>query len=215
MSLNDIFLKQNCIGKSTQVHDYAEKYEGFFWSYKDKPIKLLEIGVAKGDSLRSWYEYFPQAQIYGLDIQPCDQYSNDRIKIFQGSQIDKNVLTEIASNGPFDIIIDDGSHVVEHWIETFEFLFPHVKNDGLYVFEDLHCTYDMNRRVDRNHPHIWEYFKKIMEDIHFNGRSKNQNFYGNKKIQGPQVLPLSFNEQHIHAIHLYNSILFIEKNSCL
>lgn len=216
MTLEEIFFKNNCKGKTSFVHDYAEKYDQFLVPYKDKSINLLELGIANGDSLRSWTDYFPEGKIYGLDVIDCSKDNSSRIQTFKGSQSDNALLKSIVEKtGDLDVIIDDGSHIVEHWISSFEYLFPHVKDGGLYIIEDLHCDWDLQRRINPSFPHIWEYFSALMKDIQFNGRNKNGEFYGNKNIHAQQVLPLSYNEQHIHGIHLYNSIIFIEKKNCL
>ena len=55
-----------------------------------------------------------------------------------GDQNDPAILNEMATrHGPFDIIIDDGSHVGEHIITSFRALFPDLTANGLYAIEDL------------------------------------------------------------------------------
>lgn len=44
-------------------------------------------------------------------------------------------------HGPFDVVIDDGSHRCAHVIASFEALFPHVTPDGIYAIEDLQTSY--------------------------------------------------------------------------
>ena len=41
----------------------------------------------------------------------------------------------------FDVIIDDGSHLNQHQIFTFETLYPFVKDGGVYVIEDVQTSY--------------------------------------------------------------------------
>ena len=88
---------------------------------------LLEIGVGRGGSLKMWEEYFPNAKIYGIDIKPdCRQYETERIKIFIGSQSDQEFLqkTCLKITESLDIVIDDGSHVPDDQVASFEILFP-------------------------------------------------------------------------------------------
>ena len=120
-----------------------EFYEAYFAPMRDKKITLLEIGVFGGASLRTWQEYFPRAKIIGADIDPrAKKFERERIrvKILDQSNIDH--LTSLAiSCGPFDIIIEDGSHMWEHQITSLRTLFPFLKDDGIYIVEDLQTNY--------------------------------------------------------------------------
>ncbi|MDP3920786.1 MAG: class I SAM-dependent methyltransferase [Candidatus Omnitrophota bacterium] len=121
----------------------TEIYEPYLTAFCGKPIKLLEIGVARGKSLRMWAKYFPQAKIFGLDINPITRkYERGRIRIIIGSQNDPNVLDGVSREaGTLDIIIDDGSHVNTHILQSFETLFPKLNSGGVYIIEALHCSY--------------------------------------------------------------------------
>jgi SAM-dependent methyltransferase len=127
--------------RPTQGHGYTIFYEYYFKNYRLEKIRLLEIGVLDGRSLATWREYFPHAEIFGLDIDPaCKRFEDDRTKIVIGSQADKETLASVrrAVPGGFDIIIDDGSHYTKHIIASFEGLFEHLRPGGVYVIEDLH-----------------------------------------------------------------------------
>jgi hypothetical protein len=107
-------------------------------------MTILEIGVKDGASLLTWRDYFPAATVWGLDIDPsCSIYGEERIKIAIGSQDDEEVIGRLAADARerFDVIIDDGSHINTLTIKSFELLWPHLKSGGIYIFEDLHCTY--------------------------------------------------------------------------
>ncbi|GHT28252.1 hypothetical protein AGMMS49574_02200 [Bacteroidia bacterium] len=89
-----------------------------------------------------WKKYFPYGKIVSLDIYDKSALQENRIKIYQGSQVDLDVLSRIVDeNGPFDLIIDDGSHVNNHIITTFQYLFPKLKEGGIYVIEDIQTSY--------------------------------------------------------------------------
>jgi hypothetical protein len=122
---------------------YLDLYEKYFKDFKKKPINILEIGVLNGASLRMLKQYFPEAKIYGLDIDPeAKQHEEDRISIEIGNQTDTEVLNRLSDRAKdFDIIIDDGSHVNKHIIKSFEHLFPKLKKRGIYIIEDLGCSY--------------------------------------------------------------------------
>jgi hypothetical protein len=86
-----------------------------------------------------WAEYLPQARIHGFDIVDFTALSSERIAIFCGDQGKREDLDGFArSHGPFDVIIDDGSHASHHQQITLGALFPHLAAGGLYIIEDLH-----------------------------------------------------------------------------
>ena len=130
-------------------HFYTPLYHELFFELRDRPIRLLEIGVggydlktAGGASLAMWADYFPSGQITGIDIAEKRLALNPRVKIYQGSQDDPILLKKICDErGPFDIIIDDGSHVPKHVVTSFHLLFPSLVNGGLYVIEDVQTAF--------------------------------------------------------------------------
>jgi hypothetical protein len=130
-------------------HGYIKYYRRYFGDLRFRKIKLLEIGIGGdgptqgGASLRMWKDYCPRGQIFGINIDDKRPLDPPRIKTFRGSQDDPAFLSEIAdSDGPFDIVIDDGSHESKHVITSFNALFPHVTENGFYVIEDLFFSYD-------------------------------------------------------------------------
>ena len=133
--------------RDTVGHGYSLIYEKYFQPLRSAPLKLLEIGVFDGRSLKLWQEYFPRSEVFGLDIDPdCTRYADERIKILIGSQTDPEILEEIAdqAGGSLDVVIDDGSHFVDDMIGSFRILFERVAPGGLYVLEDIHCAKDRN-----------------------------------------------------------------------
>ncbi len=130
-------------------HLYTPIYNRLFAHRREEPLKLLEIGVggyaverAGGLGLKMWAEYFPMASITGLDVQPKNLILSPRIRVVQGSQTDRSVLEAMsADRGPFDIVIDDGSHHVEHMMSTFMFLYPKMAADGVYAIEDTQTSF--------------------------------------------------------------------------
>ena len=153
MTLDELAIKYDCdkasVGGNPEdpsiEHDYAKIYDQFFTEFRYNPVNLLEIGVLHGNSLNLWYKYFPSANIYGIDIrEDCKEFENDRIKIFIGNQSDKDFLINTFQNIVFDIIIDDGSHKATDQIPSFEVLFNFLKPKGLYIIEDLECSFDSN-----------------------------------------------------------------------
>jgi hypothetical protein len=139
-------------GSDKADHGYAPFYEDLFRGRRERPLKILEVGVGGyerqddptfgGASLRMWKDYFPNAQIWGLDILDKSGVAEDRITIVRGSQTDEALLRGLhRDHGPFDVVIDDGSHIPALTNETFRILFPLLAADGVYVIEDVATSY--------------------------------------------------------------------------
>ena len=125
--------------KSSAHHGYLDHYERYLGGWRERRLKLLEIGVHKGASLRMWREYFPRGFIVGLDIVPgCASEAGDRIAIVIGNQLDTAALDRALEYGPFDVIVDDGGHYVDEQLFSFGYLFPHLQPGGLYLLEDIY-----------------------------------------------------------------------------
>lgn len=125
-------------------HGYAKFYDGFFSSIRTRPIKLLEVGVDKGPSMRMWKEYFPNARIFGVDINPaCVSVAEARVSISIGDQSNpafwRSFVT--AHGTSWDIIIDDGGHYADQIVTTFNSMWDHVSPGGFYCVEDLGTAY--------------------------------------------------------------------------
>lgn len=136
-SLTEIATKH---GTDKVCHKFTEVYAKAFEKLRDKPLHILEIGIWKGESLRTFKEYFPLAKIYGIDIHDKSQYIEDRIDIERGDQSDTKFLETVFPGIIFDIIIDDGSHHMHHQQISLEYLMPRLKEGGLYILEDLHTS---------------------------------------------------------------------------
>ena len=123
---------------------YFDVYDRHFSKYRNKEVIILEIGVFHGGSLQMWKDYFgDKAKIYGIDVNPrCKELEEENIKIFIGSQSDRKFLNEVKEAIPkVDILIDDGGHKMKQQIVTYEELFDHIKDDGVYLCEDVHTSY--------------------------------------------------------------------------
>ncbi|ESZ75230.1 class I SAM-dependent methyltransferase [Mesorhizobium sp. L103C105A0] len=125
---------------------YLDAYEDIFADFRNKPVRLLEIGVQNGGSLEIWRQYFPQAElIVGCDINAASgklTFDDEKIAVIVGDANTADVERDIvAQTAKFDIIIDDGSHRSSDIIRSFARYFPHLAVGGLYVAEDLHCSY--------------------------------------------------------------------------
>lgn len=134
------------------AHGYCAFYEDLFAPRRNDDLRILELGVGGfdmpddpshgGASLRVWKGYFPKAEIWGLDLLDKHSLAEERIHIIQGSQTDRTLLEELVnSEGPFDIIVDDASHIPSLTLMSFEVLYPLLAPSGIYVIEDLSTSY--------------------------------------------------------------------------
>lgn len=123
-------------GDKGNAHTYIDVYNIIFREYRYKKISLLEIGILEGHSIRMWKEYFINAKIYGYDI-------NDKthLKLSDNSttiiKADATEEKNFHDNITYDIIIDDGSHIVSDQIKSFEILKPKLNQNSLYIIEDV------------------------------------------------------------------------------
>jgi hypothetical protein len=125
------------------AHRYDIPY-GFFLDERRQHVrKVLELGVKRGESLRVWEEYFPEAEIFGVDIRPKWAASaSDRSRVFIGNQADPELLREVsaAAGFSFDLIVDDGSHLSDHQVASLRYLWQFLKPpSGIYAIEDLNA----------------------------------------------------------------------------
>ena len=191
-------------------HWYTQHYQRHFAPYRRRSINLLEIGVGGydnpkrgGNSLFMWKSFFTKAKIFSLDIYDKQALEQKRIKIFQGSQVDVDFLHGVVkSTGGFDIIIDDGSHLNEHVIKSFEILFPQLNDGGWYVVEDMQTAYwpdygGDSEDLDAPRTSV-NYFRQLVHCVNYQELIRND------------YLPTYF-DQHITEIHFYHNMVFIKK----
>ena len=155
--------------KNSTHHNYGRQYGPIFESLRYRSIKMLEIGVFGGQSVMAWRRAFPAAvSIVGVDINAeCKIYQNPAqgIWIEIGDQTDADFLADInRRHGPFDLILDDGSHRNIDVLPTFEILFPMLKDGGLYVVEDT-TVYRHRNYVFPGRPQHLEYFWQLTRQL--------------------------------------------------
>jgi len=131
-------------------HGYTIHYDKFFTPVRNDQINFLEIGVGGGESIRTWLEYFPNANVLGVDIvantNPWNTENSgvhSRYKFTQGSQEDDSFWVKFlqSNSKELDIVVDDGGHTSRQIITTHKHLWPAIKPRGLYCIEDLNCAY--------------------------------------------------------------------------
>lgn len=200
---------------------YLVEYDHIFDKYRNESVRLLEIGIQNGGSLELWAKYFPYAlNIVGCDINPdCAGlvFEEPNISIVVGDANSDAVETGIfAKSSWFDIIIDDGSHKSSDIVKSFSRYFPHLEDGGIYIVEDLHCSYWQEFEGGLFDPFSSITFFKHLADI------INSEHWGAEK--SPADLVQGFITQygfhldmqdikHIHSIEFINSMCVIRKKS--
>jgi len=176
---------------------YLDVYARYFQLWTTGVTRVLEIGVLNGASLRTWKEYFPNATIYGVDINPeCEKHEEDRIKIFTGSQADPVFLQAVAEDaGGFDIVVDDGSHVVEHMLISMGALWGRTRK--FYCIEDTGCTYFP---AGKDWPGM-----HLNDEIPLNVREDFEKVFLNK------IRKLDHGDGGLQAVHFHNMQVIFEK----
>ena len=127
------------------VHFY-DQYESYFAPFADQPVKVLELGVYKGDSLKILSSYFRHGTVVGVDIKdPGIDFSSYPNAVFElGDQRKADQLAALSSTyapGGWDIIIDDAAHFGSWSLLSYKALFPCLKPGGLFIVEDWATAY--------------------------------------------------------------------------
>ena len=188
-------------------HGYTAVYEKYFENIRDQKLKILEIGIADGKSLLMWSDYFKNSTIIGIDIHKIDieekKLDRNNIKVHQGSQSDEKFINELINQyGNFDIIIDDGSHLRKDVIKSFHLLFPHLKNDGLYVVEDMQTSYNhffggnpFDLKYSNSH---MNFFKHLTDRLNY------------QEIANPFYISHKYDAKIIN-VSFYHNLVFVRK----
>lgn len=188
-------------------HWYTPHYGRHFEPYRNRRVKLLEIGIGGydapsqgGESLRMWKYYFRRGLVSGLDIYDKSSLDEPRLRTFMGSQADPEFLIALADRiGPLDIVIDDGSHLSADVILSFRTLFPLLRPGGLYVIEDLQTSYwpgwnGGSTALDDPGTSLG-FLKTLVDSLHHQEHSGQR----------------STIDRMVGGLHMYHNIAFIEK----
>ncbi len=199
-----------CVGGDKLYgHNYIPIYESYFKNIRTKKLRILEIGIggyenplAGGESLYMWGEYFSNSKLIGADIFPKTLSLPKNIKTVELDQSDLDQIEELGVRyGPFDIIIDDGSHVSKHVINTFKILFNYLNIKGYYIVEDTQTAYwpDFGGSLKNNEKRSTNFFKSLTDGLN----------YSEYLIENYN--PTSF-DKYIKYIHFYHNIIVIRKD---
>jgi hypothetical protein len=192
------------------AHRYAPLYEQHLAAFNNCQVKVLEIGVGGGElteggsSLRMWKHFFPRGLIFGIDIVDKKSVDEPRISTHLVDQGDPGALDAFARQfGPFDVVIDDGSHYSSDVITSFQALFPHVSQGGVYAIEDLQASYwsiFRGNEADLNDPKTsMGFLKQLVDGLH------------HADILAASERTLQPTDQWISGLHFYHNLAFVEK----
>jgi hypothetical protein len=182
------------------VH-YFPIYERHLERFRGRGVRVLEIGVYRGGGLAMWQQYLgPEATVIGLDVDETARRAvGDSFVVEIGDQADQEVLRRVErAHGPFDIVIDDGGHRMEQQRATVETLFPLLADDGVLVVEDCHTSYWPEYGGGLGAPTSFlEWVKARVDDIH--------------ALHAPGVPPDSIWATHLDGLHIYDSVVVLDK----
>jgi hypothetical protein len=197
---------------------YLKEYDEKFQPYQDKKLRILEIGIQNGGSLEIYADYFPNAQIIlGCDInENCKNltYSEQNIQVIVGDATQNSTFEQIQPHGKFDIIIEDGSHTSPDIVKTFCKYFNELNEGGLFVIEDLHCSYWNGFTGGIFHPlSSISFFKRLVDIINFEhwGIEKQRSWLLKIFALNYGVDLDTLELESIHSIEFVNSVCFIKK----
>ena len=211
-TLSKIFMEHDGY-VSDKWEQYLPAYEAVLRGFIDsaKPVRLLEIGVQNGGSLQIWSKYLPPGSIMvGIDIDPtCAGFRPEtNISILIGDAGDKVAIDRMLGDAKFDIIIDDASHRSDHVVSTFNACFGRLSCGGLYIVEDLHCSY---RSSYGGGFHLagssMEWFKGLADALnsdHFEPDASG-------KLDGIELERLGKLGRQIARITFFDSLVVVEK----
>ncbi|WP_158701057.1 glycosyltransferase [Phytohalomonas tamaricis] len=198
---------------------YLNEYDRLLSPYRQEDINLLEIGVQNGGSLEIWASYFSKANhLVGCDINPvCSklEYKDPRVTVFIGDAGTVTTLEKITKLcSRFDVIIDDGSHTSSSIISSFMHYFNILNDDGVYIVEDLHCSYWQDYEGGLYAPcSSVSFFKQLIDIVncdHWGVESRQSDIITSfEKIYG-----ISFDNfplKNIHSIEFIDSLCVIKK----
>jgi len=144
-NINNLMLQYGQDSNTDKVthHKYHNYYEPILKPFYDLSGSIVEIGLGTGVSLPMWKKLFKHAHIYGIDKE-YENSGDDKYTIYKADQSnidDLNKLKDILTNKNVFFINDDGSHIPEHQLLTFNTLFPILVEGGYYIIEDIETSY--------------------------------------------------------------------------
>ena len=183
---------------------YFAVYDKYLKKFRNTDAVILEIGVQNGGSTQMWKKYFGKdAKIIGVDIdERCKSVADEQITIEIGSQDDVDFWKYFQEKYPrVDVLLDDGGHTMLQQIITFQQMFPHLRDGGIYMCEDCGTSY-WPSHGGGNHPNTFIGFAKRLID--------EMNAFDIQRVTNEKVV--TYNTLNIGEIHFFPGIVTIEKH---
>jgi len=209
--LDDLALKAQA-DKASSWHNYTQVYARYFAPLRERRIKFLEIGIWKGNSVKLWEDYFPNAELHFIDIYiQQDAYTSARARYHRVDQANPRELQRFIqeTGGAFDVIIDDGGHTMQQQIVSFEQLFPHLKSGGIYIIEDLHTSNWPHFGGGKHRGTTIAFLKGLIDEVNFVGARTGR--ASHQEIDPSIKKELNVMRETIESIHFYDSLAIIFK----
>lgn len=190
--------------KSSKYDKYFKNYDDLLSKFAGKNIKMIEVGIQDGGSLKIWQEYFGKnSEIIGVDLNPeCKKFEENNIKIFIGSQSDKFFWKGLFNKiGNVDLIIDDGGHMNDQQIITAVSCIPYINDGGMLITEDVHASY-LKRFNNPSKYSFINFVKKSIDDIN--------SLFPNLKKFSYSINQFVFSIQNFESM----TVFFIDRKRC-
>ncbi len=171
MRLTDLGIKFNT-DKAT-YHGYTNFYDELLSHLQNSPINFLEIGILNGASLMMWSEYFPNAKIYGVDINPYPHLNSDKITTIVTNQEKEEDLLALPDN--LHVIVDDGGHTMLQQQLTLKVMFNKLLPGGTYILEDLHTS--LPGFYNSYQSDLYNNTLKLLKDLQNKKLSEDSNYH--------------------------------------
>ena len=155
------------------VH-YFPIYDRHLGRFRDRPVRVLEIGVYRGGGLDLVGHYLgAEAVLVGIDIDPAARAAvRGHHPVEVGDQEDPDFLRRVSDrHGPFDVVIDDGGHTMRQQIVSVETLFPLLVDGGVYLIEDTHTSF-WPEYASSDGKTLLDWAKERVDDLHAHHHSK-------------------------------------------
>lgn len=195
-------------------HAYHRSYNQFF--DRDRTKKILEVGISQGHSIKMWLDYFPNAQVHGMELKQSSTnwgITSERFTPWIGSMTDRKYLAWFIkqhANDPFDIIVDDGAHSRESNQVCWEVLFPSkaLKDGGYYSIEDVGVGFESRSTKDFATTDIAKQWIDVIHRFYFS----NEAFADSLTAKAPHLLTGKADHQ-IESMFVGDQIIILRKRT--
>ena len=200
--------------KKEPGHGFSKFYEHHLNSFKEKKIKILEIGSYSGAAAAAFVKYFPNSEIYCLDVNLRNfKYSSKKIHVFGLDVSNPKMMLKFLSKinffdsiKYFDIIIDDGSHIQSDQLIALNFFYKYVARNGFYIIEDYKFPNYHKHLNDVDDLKIDELVEKINNKKLINSKLLSSDTINDLKQNDKNIFEYKGNLEH-------SDIIFFEKKT--